>query len=60
MQDNRYVNITNHDAACLMDEYIHLQLVILNHMMGKAVSIKEGAEAVLHANAAQLTVLLFR
>jgi hypothetical protein len=26
-------------------------------MMGKAVSIKEGAEAVLHGNAAQLTVL---
>lgn len=31
------------------------QLAILNHMMGKAVSIKEGAEAVLHGNAAQLT-----
>ena len=29
-------------------------------MMGKAVSIKEGAEAVLHGNAPQLTVLLFR
>jgi hypothetical protein len=28
-------------------------------MMGKAVSIKEGAEAVLHGHAAQLTVLLF-
>ena len=27
-------------------------------MMGKAVSIKEGAEAVLYGNAAQLTVLL--
>lgn len=26
--------------------------------MGKAVSIKEGAEAVLHGNAAQLTVFL--
>ncbi|KAI0304497.1 Rapamycin-insensitive companion of mTOR, N-term-domain-containing protein [Multifurca ochricompacta] len=31
------------------------QLAILNHMMGKAVSIKEGAEAVLNGNAAQLT-----
>ena len=41
-------------------ERIRLQLAILNHMMGKAVSIKEGAEAVLHGNAAQLTVLLFR
>jgi len=29
-------------------------------MMGKAVSIKEGAEAVLHGNSAQLTVLSFR
>ena len=36
---------------------ICLQLAILNHMMGKAVSIKEGAEAVLYGNAAQLTVL---
>lgn len=41
-------------------ERIRLQLAILNHMMGKAVSIKEGAEAVLLGNAAQLTVLLFR
>jgi hypothetical protein len=31
------------------------QLAILNHMMGKAVSIKEGAEAVLRGNAAQLS-----
>lgn len=29
-------------------------------MMGKAVSIKEGAEAVLNANSAQLTVSPFR
>jgi hypothetical protein len=29
-------------------------------MMGKAVSIKEGAEAVLNGNSAQLTVSLFR
>lgn len=29
-------------------------------MMGKAVSIKEGAEAVLHGNSAQLTVLSLR
>ncbi len=28
-------------------------------MMGKAVSIKEGAEAVLHVNSAELTVLSF-
>lgn len=41
-------------------ERTRLQLAILNHMMGKAVSIKEGAEAVLHGNAAQLTVPLFR
>ncbi|KAI0004603.1 Rapamycin-insensitive companion of mTOR, N-term-domain-containing protein [Russula compacta] len=34
------------------------QLAILNHMMGKAVSIKEGAEAVLHGNAEQLTEAL--
>ncbi|KAF8501078.1 Rapamycin-insensitive companion of mTOR, N-term-domain-containing protein, partial [Russula emetica] len=34
------------------------QLAILNHMMGNAVSIKEGAEAVLHVNAAQLTEAL--
>ena len=32
---------------------------MLNHMMDKAVSIKEGAEAVLHGNAEQLTVALF-
>lgn len=31
------------------------QLAVLNRMMGKAVSIKEGAEAVLHGNATQLT-----
>jgi rapamycin-insensitive companion of mTOR len=31
------------------------QFAILNHMMGKAVSIKEGAEAVLNGNSAQLT-----
>jgi hypothetical protein len=41
-------------------ERIRLQLAILNHMMGKAVSIKEGAEAVLHGNSPQLTVLFFR
>ena len=57
MQDNRYVNITN---GAVPYERIRLQLAILNHMMGKAVSIKEGAEAVLHGNAPQLTVLLFR
>lgn len=38
-------------------DWKHQQLAILNHMMGKAVSIKEGAEAVLHGDAAQLPVL---
>jgi hypothetical protein len=39
-------------------DLLHSQVAILNHMMGKAVSIKEGAEAVLHGHATQLTVSL--
>lgn len=34
------------------------QFAILSHMMGKAVSIKEGAEAMLHGNSALLTEAL--
>lgn len=34
------------------------KFAILNHMMGKAISIKEGAEEVLHGNSAQLTEAL--
>jgi hypothetical protein len=48
----------NQTALCLIGE-LHSQLAILSHMMGNAVSIKEGAEAVLNGNAAQLTVILF-
>lgn len=43
------------DLTQLQGKDVGQQFAILNHMMGKAVSIKEGAEAVLNGNSAQLT-----
>jgi len=59
MLDNRCANSTAETCCHVPHNCVPSQLAILNRMMSKAISIKEGAEAVLHGNAPQLTVLFF-